>query len=848
MTTDLINQSFSPGSLKINVFGDKYLYNISRGNFEKIHSQTAFDTEFGKSLFQEDSLYIIIGTDSGLLPKYIAEKEIPLGSRYIFIEPSQILEQLKEHNLLENIPPEIVCTSPEQWEKHAKEFKIDEYSYINGVKSFNAICAQQTIIDDYSELSWQLTEALQILHFRCNISIGNEAFIVRQLQNIADNILPVSLLANAYQGKTVIILAGGPSLTSVFPWLLENRQKLVVFSVSRISRQLINAGINPDFVFSVDPYDINLTVSQEMFLFSDETIFINSYHVQPALLNQWQGQSLYLGERLPWRSTLNIDNIDGTGPTVTNSALSMAHYFGFNKILLAGFDLCFTKEGITHAQGSYEQKAGPKYDSTPLQVETYNGEFRPTGQDYYAALLTLNNQAQVITADHREIINLSPTAAKAEHIQHIPCSEIILPKIQIEDLTNARQRIPKLSDTFLNDYYKTVIDELEKAIFQIQAIAKLAQKALTINKKMYSSEGKIENYKEKRELDNIEKQLKRKYRNHSRLVKKFGVRNFIKITSPNDSDNWDAEKAKTLGNTYYQAYLNATNTLLTLINSTIARTKSRQEELKESADISLLLKQWEQDKSYRRATLWLKKHPSAQYSEKLTLALQTMQVNFIELLANQDNEFKTKIAQHSTLPLLKSKIKLLFKHKKIVELKNLKLGFMNSVIDENKAPYLLLIDAYLAELENEIETALTHYNNIINLDQSPLLEEALLRIASISLQQQNQKNALLAINCLSELSPIYLSYQAELARILGDYMLAIDSYNAYIEIFPEDILSKLKLISIYIDINVYEAAELMLDLILKTNPELESALALKSQLVKIKLGNSNSFARIRITT
>jgi regulator of sirC expression with transglutaminase-like and TPR domain len=90
------------------------------------------------------------------------------------------------------------------------------------------------------------------------------------------------------------------------------------------------------------------------------------------------------------------------------------------------------------------------------------------------------------------------------------------------------------------------------------------------------------------------------------------------------------------------------------------------------------------------------------------------------------------------------------------------------------------------------------------------------------------------MDCLAQFSPIYLPYKAELARILGDFMLAIDSYNAYINFFPEDTLNKLKLTALYIDIKVYEAAELMLEHILQATPDQESAISLKNQLAQIK--------------
>lgn len=834
MTTAIFTQASAAGSLKTNAFGDRYLYKLCRGSFDQVGALAIFDAEFGESLLAEDSLNIIIGTDSGLLPKYIQQQGIPVGSRFIFVEPDSVLEELQQHQLLDDLPPEIVCTTVSQWEEHAETFKIKEYFYINSVKLFNAIGAQQAVFDDYLELSWQISEALHVLHFQYSTSLGCETFIIRQLENITENISPVTLLANAYQGKTVIILAGGPSLTTVFPWLLDNQHKLVIFAVSRISRQLITAGIEPDFVFSVDPQIDNIDVSREMFLFSDKTIFINSYHVQPALINQWQGQSLYLGTRLPWKSDLNIANMHGTGPTVSNSALAMAHYFGFSKILLAGFDVCYTKEGITHATGSDEQLAGPKYDLIPVQVETYCGEYRPMCPGFSTLLLMLTRQAEILTADHREIINLAPTAAKVENIIHIPCSEMILDDLQTDGISSVKQRIPQLDHILLDKYYQTVIDELEKADFQMKAIGKLANKAIDINERMYNSEGQIKNYKDKRELDSIEKLLKRKYRHHSKLVKKFSVRHFIKITSPHDADECDAEKAKKLGSIYYQAYRYGATNLSNLINTAIARTKVRQEELKEVPDFSLLLEQWDKDKSYRRAELWQKKHPSAHYSEQTALAIQTMQGQFNQVMTNQNTGFKARIAKHSTLPLLKSKIKLLFKHKKTDELKNLQTGVINDPNHDNKEPYLLLIGAYIAELENDLDTALTHYDSIIQLDQSPVLEEALLRVASISLERQDQQDAFLAMDCLANLSPVYLPYKAELARIIGDYMLAIDSYNAYITFFPEDTLSKLKLTALYIDIKVYEAAELMLEHILQVSPDLESAIDLKNQLTAIK--------------
>ncbi|PPD33256.1 MAG: hypothetical protein CTY19_08155 [Methylomonas sp.] len=828
MTADLFANTATSWALKTNAFGDRYLYNINRGSFDKISAQAIFENAFGKSIFQEDTLYIIIGSDSGLLIKYVETKGIPSGSRYIFVEPEETLCQLQKLELITDLPPQIICDTPSHWEEHAKTFKINEYSYINSIKLLNGICAQNAVIDEYTELTWIITESIRKIHQIHNTSLGSEPFIVRQIENIAENILPASLLSDFYKGKTVIILAGGPSLTSILPWLIENKNKLVIFSVSRISRQLVNAGIEPDFLFSVDPQNENIDVSKEMFLFGNKTIFINSYHVQPELLNQWHGQSLYLGTRIPWQSEFNIKNHQGAGPTVTNSALSTAHLLGFQRILLAGFDLCFTKEGISHAMGSDEQLAGPRYDPTLINIETYNGEYRPTSHGYYTALLTLENQAKLITTAGCELINLSPTAAKVENIKFIPTHEIILDNTS--EKTDPTEILPKLTSKSLNSHYRAAICELQKAAFHMEAIIKLSNKAITINDRMYNSNGLIENHSEKRQLDAIERTIEKKHKKYSKLVKRFGIRHFIKINSPHDSSDWTSEKAKNLGDIYYKAYHHGAQKLLSLIKESINRINSRQEELKSEPDFDLLINQWQIDKSYRRAELWLQKNPLSNPPETVLLELKSIQNQFKTAFSNKNTTFKANVEKTSTLAMLKSKMKLLFRYQKKADLVHLKAGFINDSKHSNKEPYLLLIDGYIAELSNDSETALNCYNNIINQEQSPLLEEALLRIASISLSQENSESALLALDCLTQLSPLYLPYQAELARIVGNIMLAIDSYNAYIEFFPQDTLSQLKLAALYMEIKVYAAAEMMLEHILQTSPEMEAALSLKTQL------------------
>lgn len=825
------------GPIKINAFGEKYFYNLNRDSFDKISSQAQFDAKFSNNLFQPNSLNIIIGTDSGLLPLYLQQKGLPKGTRYIFIEPASILEQLTNHQLLEDLDPAIVCITLDEWEEITHLFKIQDYIYINGVQSFNSFCAEDDNCNTYAELSWHITEVLAQSHWDINMMLGNETFTSHHITNLADNLLPAKLLSNTFHGKTVVLLAGGPSLDEALPWVQKHRQQIVIFAVSRISRQLKNINLEPDFIFSVDPTELSFDISKEMLTFSKRPIFVYAYHTVPSLVSQWQGVGLYLGPRIPWKSTLNHENISGAGPTVTNTALSIAHSFGFNRIILAGVDLCFTRDGYTHANGSDEHIAGPRFNLTSLQAETNGGFMAPTSCDLTTAINTLAIQAKIITATGCQIINPSANAAKVDNVSYTPLTDIKLDDNLIDITAIIAKQIPSSSHHPHN--YPATRSELKRAQFQINAILRLAKNALTINESMYSAQGVIENYKDKRELDKIEKKLNRDHRQYSKLVKRFGIRNFLKITKPFTDEDWSAEEAKEIGNTYYEAYRDGAITLLKLISDAIERASSRQEENSDEPDFNLLLNQWRKDRSFGRARLWQQNHPHANIPASVQTEFNELEKLFASILANKNTTHMARAKSYTSLSMLKKRAALLFKHQKTQELKDLLSSLHKHEEKTAAVPYVYLINGYLAELQDDTEAAITAYHNIIDSDDSPLLEEALLRIAVISINTNdaNNTNAYLSLQCLSQVNPFYLPFYAEIARLHGDILTAIDAYNHYISQFPEDTLVQMKLTTLYIENKTYDAAELMLDYILTKTPDSKTTTDLKKQLAYLKALN-----------
>jgi len=818
--------------IKTNIFNERFLYDINRENFSKISSTEIFNESFKEKIFNENSLYIIIGTDSGLLPRYIKKNGVPIGTRYLFIETDYILNQLHKYKLINELSDEIRCVSYDQWETVAAELKIAQYIYINSVVLLSSISAQGNTLEDYSELNWTVTENLRNIQWQCGMQLASESFITRQIENVAENHTPASVLEGAFKGETAIILAGGPSLTSILPWVKQNRTKLVVLSVARISKQLIKEGITPDFVFSVDPYKLSFNNSYDMLSFGDKPVLIHTNHIYPGLLNQWQGKSLYLSRRLPWDSDLNVENLSGSGPTVTNTALWAAYNFGFDRILLAGVDLCYSKSGITHAEGSAEQLAGAKYNTTTLQVETYSGEYRGTGEDFLSALRSLGVVAKLVIDKDREVINLSEDAAIIDHVVFRKASKVPLHecKANVEAMLLGKYSADEESN---RKYYKALLEELSIALTNMNDISCLAKKAHTMNAEMYNSDGVISNYKDKKKLDKLEKTLQKKYGSYSKLVQNFGIRELVKINVTHDEHLLSSDHVKELGAIYYDAYQDGAKKLSDLLSSAIDRIKSRQEESKASPDFESLVKQWRKDDSYRRADMWVVKHGDKNLSAKEKNKFLELSNEFIEYKKQADQELYAGMQQErSNIFYFKNKAKILFKHKKLEELDDLKQNFLQDSKNSEKKDYLSLISAYIAELNLDASLAEQYYHEILELEGSELLEDALNGIVNISIEKNNYQNIFMALECLSQISPVYLPYYAESARILGKIQIATDSYMAYIEIFPEDKVTQLKLVSLYMENDMSNVAEVMLDYMLSQDSTLESAILLKQKILK----------------
>lgn len=790
----------SLGSFLTNDFGDRYLYSVNRNAFNRIGSDALYRSHFGEKLSTEYQFNIIIGTDSGMLVRYIIKSGIPTGSRFLFIELPEVIDVLEKSGLMEDLPPEISVTDSTLWRQQAGEYQISDFIFLDAVHLIESIASTDANIPEYRDLSWTINQELMKSIHRIQVANNSAPFILKQLENLPENRLAVSsVLHNIFPGKTAIILAGGPSLNAAFPWIRENRDRLVVIAVSRISRILLDEGIVPHFVVSVDPQKISFDVSREMLRFADlptPPLLVNSHHVSPLLLSQWGGNSVYSGSLFPWKTPLNVNKLPFSGPTVSNYALSLAVHLGCTTIILAGVNLCFSADGQTHAAGSNENKVGPDLGQVAPRVETYGGGHADSNRGYLEALETLEMQAKWANNLGADVYNCSLDAAKIPNIEYKSLDAFELPPSDATTGDVLSACIPDATSKERLAHYKAITKELNRIRSKLQEILNLSNEALGHCDGLFGRNGKKQDFRHKIQMDKIEHRLDRSLGAYTKLVKQFGLKKFLaslKVTSK--AEELTDEQLETATREYYETYVEGTEYLIKLMDATLERVRARVEEEKDSPDFGTMACQWEKDQQFGRLHIWRNRHP--ELAETLTAADQQrareLDANFTRSITEEETSQIKLLEELHDVSHTRSKALLLFMRAECEELETMARGLKKHP-DQNKAlPYLHFINGLLAELRNEPQEAVSHYENLFTDPPHTLTEDALLQFASLAMKANDVENSLLAMECLVGTSPSYLPPYGDLLKAIGRFEEAFDAYNRYLGFAPDDVAALVNL-------------------------------------------------------
>ncbi|MBF0194279.1 MAG: DUF115 domain-containing protein [Magnetococcales bacterium] len=810
------------GHMLTNKFGERYFPDIVGETFTLTGSDSFYQRHFGDAIESEGTLYIIYGTDCGLLINWLSKKDIPTDSRYLFVEAASSLARLQKEGLIPlELPDNFYIEPHETWLDKALELSMRDYFYVSRLKSIKSLAVFDGIHDLYVELGSSIEATLTTFRMQMVQETGSQIFFAKSLENVAENRMAISTLDGVFAGKTAVLMAGGPSLDESFDWIRANRKDLVVLAVSRISAQLKRENITPDFLFAIDPYSIIFHQSKEMLDFYEKSILVNMYHLNPQLVGQWRGQSFFIGARFPWNTKNNPQYMLFPGITVAHYALGVALGLGFSKIIITGIDLCFSKEGFTHAKGSAETLAGPYAKQSKLFVTTNGGWQAETSPDFYSSLAAMGSLAgQGVELEKRkcQVINPSKASAKIDNVDHIGWESLTTTALSLPAMESVKQKLEETKTYKWPEYYKMVEGELNEVRGKLLKIKKLVEEAISCNDKLFGRKGHPPNYKYKKVMDDIETSLDNDFGDITPLVKSWSIGELLKLSKPNKQDDWSDKEIEETGRRYYEIYRDSAKDLLKVIDESRQRVRSRMEETKPRPNMKSMINQWTKDKQPGRVLLFFDRNGVAidDFPEKQANSLKAVAQSFADLVAETETDYQAHCKNILASPMaILGKAKKYFSDNETEKLANFLKGIKESNL-EQREDFVLLMEGLLAQKANQHDTALDCFAKI----KSELLEnECLKQSLSIYLAKNDLPKAKMVSKQLADESVGFTPFYADLLRLTGEPKKAIAKYKHYLDVVGDDFVVRQKLGKLYGDMGDITAASKVFREILQDDPQ-----------------------------
>ena len=174
------------------------------------------------------------------------------------------------------------------------------------------------------------------------------------VHNVADYAASpgIETIENKAAGYPAIVVAAGPSLSRNIDQLAAYADKAVIIAVQTVYRSLVERGIHPHFVTSLDFHE----TSANFFRCIDDmsrTVMVAEPKANWNVLDVFTGEKLILSHKLHPILLSEHDPKHGglvAGSTVAHLAFYVAQHVGCNPIMFLGQDLSFT-EAMYYAPG-----------------------------------------------------------------------------------------------------------------------------------------------------------------------------------------------------------------------------------------------------------------------------------------------------------------------------------------------------------------------------------------------------------------------------------------------------------------------------------------------------------------
>ena len=238
-------------------------------------------------------------------------------------------------------------------------------------------------------------EKIKTWNTRTNVnSATQKRFGKRWVSNLSKNLSVIcdipgisrleGLLSGESRGKIPVFLAAaGPSLDTIKPILEKIHERCIIVAVDTNLCFLLSAGIEPDFVVSVDPQFWNFRHLDRAA--APKTCLIAESAVYPPVLRHNFGSSFLCSSFFPLGRFIE-EKVDpkgelGAGGSVATSAWDFIRFLGASQVWISGLDLSFPALK-THFKGAHFEEKSHGESGRFSPVESWNFRALLNGQPF----------------------------------------------------------------------------------------------------------------------------------------------------------------------------------------------------------------------------------------------------------------------------------------------------------------------------------------------------------------------------------------------------------------------------------------------------------------------------------
>ena len=290
--------------------------------------------------------------------------------------------------------------------------------------------------------------------------------------------IPLLNFKDAFRGVTAILVGGGPSLSKNGYLLRKAKNKALIIAVDTSVRFLLQNGIRPDFIVSMDftKNALNYFQGEKDLL---ESILVVDPEVYPGIASGFKGRVAFCsleGKAVCEWLKVCIGDFGKLpkGMSVSHMAFSIALYLGADPIVFTGQDLAYSS-GRSHVKGASH---GIHIDSNAIDLSV-KGLFGPVKTSNNLKVF-LRHFEEMIDSLPQKVFNATEGGALMKGAENITLREVLL------NLKDPSFSIPEkikgiLAGTQENAGFKGLISYLKKGS---QDLSHLAEFSMLLQKKL----------------------------------------------------------------------------------------------------------------------------------------------------------------------------------------------------------------------------------------------------------------------------------------------------------------------------------------------------------------------------